>query len=92
MYLYTIGEQLCATKVNFVDRNNINAAMDVNCFMQNMSHVEAMGFDVYGEMMYFSDTYRRNIYRMHMIRKKPEPEVIVANTGKVRGNNKFKYI
>lgn len=85
IYIYTIGKQLCATKINFVDRNRVAAGVDVNCFLEDLSHVEAMAFDVYGEMLFFSDTDDRSIYRMSMITEELKPEVIVANTGQVRG-------
>lgn len=76
---------MCSTKVNFVDRQGIQAAIDVNCFMENLTHVEAMAFDVYGEMVFFSDTAEHKIYRLHMESKPLKPEVVVANTGTVKG-------
>ena len=91
LVLYSIGKEVCTAKANMADRHNIPVASDVSCFLEGLENVEALAVNVYQEMLYMSDTATKAIYRMRLDVKDHTPEIIVANTGIVRGKCKYRW-
>ncbi len=61
------------------------AAPHVDCFLVNLTHVEALAFDVHGELLFMADNQRGTIERVQLIQGHPQ-SVISLNAGTVRGS------
>jgi hypothetical protein len=91
LYIYSVGQKLCSTPVHISDSSIGWAPSFVTCFFELPSghDVVALAFNVYADMLFFSDDKDGAIHRMQMETSSSSSNrsmiQIAANTGSVKG-------
>ena len=67
-YIYSVGSKICSTHVT---KPNLDSALHspsqgLQCFEGDIGHAEALAADVYGNLLFFSDTKEGKIKRVRL--------------------------